>query len=153
MIDKGVDFLVHQQRADGSWPPGVHDDGILTTSLSTLALARSRSTANSTSRARDAMVEEKIVFGMLETLNDSSIPGGTYRENHILAVAMNLNSDRRSQSESSDEAWQIKLIDRLARAQNQNGSWGGVSDPTEADPVLATAYAILALTETRNALP
>lgn len=155
MLHKGVDFLLSQQCADGSWSAGVHNDAVLTTSISMLAITSTRPRASrvigvsGTRSEAEAVQHQQIVFQMLATVDDPSIPGGVYRENHILAVAMNLNAH----SDASDNQWRLDLIARLASSQNKDGSWGGESDPTEHDRVLATAYAVWALAETRNGLP
>jgi squalene-hopene/tetraprenyl-beta-curcumene cyclase len=48
--------------------------------------------------------------------------------------------------------WRVELIDKLASTQNPDGSWTGEKRWLENDPVLSTAYAVMALEQAQQDL-
>ncbi len=80
---------------------------------------------------------------------------GLYYYYHTFARALAaLGQDTITDAAGVSHDWRADLTAALAKRQNANGSWVNTADRfMEGDPNLVTAYAILALAQTRNTAP
>jgi squalene-hopene/tetraprenyl-beta-curcumene cyclase len=79
---------------------------------------------------------------------------GLYYYYHTFAKAMHaLGEDRFTDAKGTKHAWRKDLFDALKKRQQQDGSWRNAGDKTfgEANPDLATAFAVLSLSYCRPA--
>jgi len=78
---------------------------------------------------------------------------GLYYYFHTLARAMNIYDEPViTTADGARHDWRIELIDKLAALQKPDGSWSGDKRWMEDNPVLVTAYCVLALHEVREDL-
>lgn len=78
---------------------------------------------------------------------------GIYYYYHTLAKALNAyNEPTITDARGGRHDWRIELIDKLATLQKPDGSWVGERRWMEDNPVLVTAYMVLALEEARQDL-
>jgi squalene-hopene/tetraprenyl-beta-curcumene cyclase len=78
---------------------------------------------------------------------------GLYYYYHTLARALNeYDQPVITDSQAKQHDWRLELIDKLASLQRPDGSWAGDKRWMEDNPVLATAYVVLALQEVQKDL-
>jgi len=86
-----------------------------------------------------------------ETSSDPNAPyQGLFYYFHTMAKALDLyGTEVVTDAADTPHAWRGEMIDRLAAMQRQDGSWinGNSARWYEGNPVLATAYAVMALDE------
>jgi squalene-hopene/tetraprenyl-beta-curcumene cyclase len=76
---------------------------------------------------------------------------GLYYYYHTLARALNeYDQPQITDAQGKSHDWRLELIDKLASLQKPDGSWAGDKRWMEDNPVLATAYAVLALQEAQE---
>ena len=85
--------------------------------------------------------------------NPENAKAGLFYYYHTLARAMAARGEPTlTLPDGQVVDWRIELIDKLESIQNPDGSWIGDKRWMENNPVLATAYTVLALEEARDAL-
>ena len=78
---------------------------------------------------------------------------GLYYYFHTLARALNeYDQPVITDPQGNRHDWRVELIDQLAALQRDDGSWAGEKRWFEENPVLVTAYVVLALQEAREDL-
>jgi squalene-hopene/tetraprenyl-beta-curcumene cyclase len=78
---------------------------------------------------------------------------GLYYYYHTLAKALNAyNQPTITDARGVSHDWRLELIDKLSTLQKPDGSWVGDKRWMEDNPVLATAYMVLALHEVKQDL-
>jgi squalene-hopene/tetraprenyl-beta-curcumene cyclase len=87
-------------------------------------------------------------------LNDpATAANGIFYYYHTLARAMNAYEQPTiTDSQGTPHDWRAELIDKLASLQKQDGSWNGEKRWMEDNPVLVTAYSVIALEEANQDL-
>ena len=82
-------------------------------------------------------------------LNDPATKAsGLYYYYHTLAKSLNaFDQPTITDGQGKAHDWRIELIDKLATLQKSDGSWVGEKRWMEDNPVLVTAYIVLALQE------
>ena len=78
---------------------------------------------------------------------------GLYYYYHTFARALNAYDEPVVEdAKGGKHDWRVELIDKLASLQREDGSWVGDKRWMESNPVLVTAYAVLALQEAQEDL-
>ena len=77
---------------------------------------------------------------------------GLYYYFHTLAKALNAYDQPVVETASGKHDWRVELIDKVATLQKSDGSWQGEKRFMENNPVLVTAYTVLALQEAQRDL-
>jgi len=78
---------------------------------------------------------------------------GLYYYYHTLARALNAaDTPTIVDAKGTSHDWRLELIDKLSELQKPDGSWSGEKRWMEDNPVLVTAYAVLALQEAQQDL-
>ena len=78
---------------------------------------------------------------------------GLYYYYHTLGRAMNeFDQPIITDPQGNKHDWRVELIDKLSSLQKPDGSWVGEKRWMEDNPVLVTAYSVLAMEEARRDL-
>lgn len=77
---------------------------------------------------------------------------GLYYYYHTLAKALNVYDSPMIETPQGLIDWRDALLDKLESLQREDGSWAGDKRWMEDNPILVTAYVVLALQETRQDL-
>ncbi|WP_428940222.1 prenyltransferase/squalene oxidase repeat-containing protein [Fontivita pretiosa] len=85
--------------------------------------------------------------------NPDNARQGLYYYYHTLARALNeYDQPIITDPQGNQHDWRVELIDRLASLQRPDGSWVGEKRWMEDNPILVTAYVVLALQEAQKDL-
>ncbi len=78
---------------------------------------------------------------------------GLYYYFYVFGHALNAYDEPTiTDSRGKQHDWRVELIDKVASTQHPDGSWSGEKRWMEGDPVLVTAYTVLALQEAEHSL-
>jgi squalene-hopene/tetraprenyl-beta-curcumene cyclase len=81
--------------------------------------------------------------------NPDVAKNGLYYYYHTMGRALNVyDQPIITDAQGKKHDWRVELIDKLMSLQNPDGSWAGEQRWMENNPVLVTAYTVLALQET-----
>ena len=84
----------------------------------------------------------------MRLLGPESAQHGLYYYYHTLARALNAYDEPIvTDSRGGKHDWRVELVNKLASLQREDGSWVGDKRWMEENPVLVTAYVVLALQE------
>jgi squalene-hopene/tetraprenyl-beta-curcumene cyclase len=77
---------------------------------------------------------------------------GLYYYFHTLAKALNAYNQPTIETTRGKHDWRIEVVEKVATLQKPDGSWQGDKRWMENNPVLVTAYTVLALQEVQRDL-
>lgn len=136
MVTRAAAFLVRRQQPDGSWQGG--GDPTYVTSVGVMALTQARAAANRPP-VPDGAALAAAVGGQAD--------GPFGRRLRAAADRRRAGEPVVRDADGKAHDWRADVVADLAASQQPDGHWAG--GPGEEDEVLATAYAVLTLTEVR----